>query len=217
MNRALITLIITLLLSSCSGILGPVKIPEVNTYTLAATGYAAHARHQKKITLMLATPTASPGYQSKKMIYNKRPLEVKSFTKNQWAGTPADMLQPLLLQSLRDTGYFHAVIAPPISAERHYRLAVNLIELRQDFTREPSRVRMVLQASVVDDSSNKVLASRVFSSVIATKCDSPYGGVVAANKATYRILGAVSLFCVNTIAHPPRLNAYNRLNLPEPK
>lgn len=187
-------------MSACS-VLGPIDTPDVHTYQLRSGHFSNRPAYGKKITLMLSTITASPGYQTKNMIYNRKPFELSSFTKNEWAGPPAEMLQPMIMQCLRSTGYFHAVIAPPVSADRNLRLNVNLIELRQDFTCKPSRVRMAIQAELIDDASDKVINSRVFSTSVATKSDTPYGGVYAANYATKYLLRQLTRFCVNTVVH----------------
>lgn len=173
----------------------------MHTYTLAGVIYRTQLRHHKKITLMVTAPTASVGYQSKKMIYNKKPFELSGFANNQWAGPPAEMLQPLIVQCLRNTGFFHAVVSSAISSDRNVRLKVNLLELRQDFTESPSRIHMALQAELINDKTNKVMNSKVFATTVAAQHETPYGGVFAANNATNRILNQLSRFSVDTVLH----------------
>lgn len=185
-------------LSGCS-IMGPIASKPMQTYTLAASYSKYQPRHRKNITLMVSMPTASSGYQSKKMIYNKKPFELNAFTKNQWAGPPAEMITPLLLQYLRDTGYFHAIIQPPISARRNIRLKINLLELRQDFTSKPSKVNMAIQADLIDEKNSKILNSKVFATSYFAPCDTPYGGVIAANRATNKLLQQIANFCVHSM------------------
>lgn len=214
-------LITFILLSSCS-IMDPIKTPAMQTYTLSGGFVKQQTRHRKNITLMVSKPTASSGYQTKKMIYNKKPFELSAYTKNKWAGPPAEMITPLLLQTLRNTGYFHAIIEPPISAHRNLRLKINLIELRQDFTTRPSQVNMALQADLIDEKDNKILNSKVFGTRCNTPYDTPYGGVIAANRATKLLLHQVAYYCIRNIVGQSPIErqdySVNRhIHLPKPK
>lgn len=202
-------MLLTGLIGGCS-LVKPVDVPPMHTYTLSINSFKNSRPSTHLATLLITTPTASPGYQTQAMIYNQKPYELNAFTKNQWAGPPADMLTPLVLQAIRDTGYFHAVIGTPISANRTIRLKVHLLELRQDFTSRPSRIRMALQAIIVNDKTNQVENSRVFSTVQRTPCDAPYGGVIAANRATTILVHQIADFCSNNIVHPKRRHHHRR-------
>lgn len=212
--------LVSLGMAGCT-LMGPEKQPSQHTYNLKAPAYHSHRAHTRPITLMVNTPTASSGYQSKKMIYNQKNYELSTFARNVWAGAPADMLKPIILQSLRNTGYFHAVIGTPVSARRNLRLKVNLIELRQDFTLCPSQVKMSLSAALIADQSDRVINSRVFATQVTAPQETPYGGVIAANKATAILMRQLSEFCVDNIAHSQRTahrshNKKTPINLPVP-
>lgn len=204
--KAGIQILLLLLLTSCA-----VNKPPKATYTLGPTHYHSQKSTQSKYTLLVSSPTASPGYDTKKMLYNKKPYEIMPFAKNQWAGPPAKMLQPLLIQAIRDTGYFHAVLAPPLSARRHWLLKTNLLELRQDFTYSPSCIHMSIQVEIIDKPNDKVVNSQVFSTQVNTFKNTPYEGVIAANKATRILLNRIADFCVNTVVYNQE-----QLELPPP-
>lgn len=212
-------LFMSLLTSGCA-LMGPANTPVQHVYTLKAPTYHNHNTASRKITLLVNTPTASSGYQSKNMIYNQKDYELNSFSRNHWAGPPAEMLKPILLQSLRDSGYFHAVIGTPISAHRHLRLRVNLIELRQDFTLCPSQIKMALQASLIADQSDRVINSRVFATQVTCQQDTPYAGVIAANRATGKLMQQLAQFCVDNAVNARKKQHASAVNpaisLPEP-
>lgn len=177
------------------------KTPNKTTYTLEPGLFRSTYQARSKQTLLVSAPTASPGYETKKMLYNKKPFEISAYAKNQWAGPPAKMLQPLLIQRIRDTGYFYAVVAPPLSANKNWLLKTNLLELRQDFTRSPSCIHMAIQADIIDKSNNDVIDSKVFTTSIITTKNTPYGGVIAANEATRYLLDDIAQFCVNAMVY----------------
>jgi hypothetical protein len=75
----------------------------------------------------------------------------------------------------------------PTAAAGDLRLDTEILRLQQDFTSQPSRVRFTLRAYVVDNTTRRVLASRVFDESVAAATDDPYGGILAANRAVQRI------------------------------
>src|SRR4029077_11573392 len=111
-----------------------------------------------------------------------------AFAKHQWIAPPALLLQPLIVQSLRDTGYFRAVIASPQVALTDWRLDTQLFTLRQDFFPSNSQICLILQAQVVNARTNKVIAQRQFVAIVNAPQRTPEGGVTAANEATQQVL-----------------------------
>lgn len=190
-------------LTGCS-FLGPQEQPETSTYTLSIPRLHNVPTTSKQLTLMVTTPTASSGYTSKKMIYNEHPYELSAFGRNEWAGPPAEMLEPLLIQKLRDTGYFHAVVATPFSANRELVLRTRLLELRQDFTCKPSHIILALQVELINNKTEQVINSQTFSCSMPTHCNTPYGGVQTANQAANVVLDKVAQFAVRSLIEHPQ-------------
>jgi cholesterol transport system auxiliary component len=62
-------------------------------------------------------------------------------------------------------------------------------------------VRFTLRAYVVDNTTRRVLAWRVFDESVTAASDDPYGGVVAANRAVQSVLGQLAGFCATATAH----------------
>jgi cholesterol transport system auxiliary component len=185
-------------LSSCS-LLGPQKTPTVTTYTLSISKIHTVPVHDHKITLLVNTPTAAAGYDSRKMIYTKRPYELSEFALNQWAAPPAEMLETILVQKLNDTGRFHAIISNAYSANRQFILRTHLIELRQNFTVKPSQIQLSLQAELINAQDSKVINTGTFATSVPAVQNTPYGGVLAANKAADRLLNQIAEFCLHSL------------------
>ncbi|KTC95000.1 ABC-type transport auxiliary lipoprotein family protein [Legionella feeleii] len=183
------------LLTACS----PIKTPITNQYKLAAFSnkqLAANAAHQ---SILVTTPDAVAGYQTEQMLYIQQPFELGSFAKNAWIDPPADMLFPLIVQSLQRSGYFYAVASTPHSEQTDYRLDTQLIALQQNFLRKPSVLDLVVKVTLTHVSDNRVVASKVISQHVCCPMDTPYGGVIAANRATENLTAEVTNFVVNHV------------------
>lgn len=201
MKKLLLILLNLTLLTACA-----VNVPVKATYTLNETSPQHHQNFHKPKTILISMPTANVGYETKNMLYTLQPYEIKSFSKHQWAGPPAKMLLPLLIQHLDNTGYFQATATPPLSAYNHKLLKTHLLELQQDFSVHPSCIRLSIRADIIDKAKDTVLASQVFTTNIPTNSDTPYGGVIATNKATRILLDQIAWYCVqHLIDHPIRL------------
>lgn len=62
---------------------------------------------------------------------------------------------------------------------------------------------MIFEAILIDTCCHQVIGEKVFEVVIAAPKNNPYGGVLAANRATSIILDQVTCFVIRTIeSHP---------------
>lgn len=174
----------------------PVKTTITNAYQLSAYSSKQFALKPRPITLLVTAPEAVAGYQTEQMLYIKKPFQIESFAKNSWINPPADMLFPLLVQSLQGTGYFYAVASSPYNSAADYRLDTQLLILEQNFLKKPSVIEFSVKVVLTRIEDNKVVASRIISQQIPCSVDTPYGGVVAANKATRLFTATVADFVV---------------------
>lgn len=194
MKRISIIISFIVLLSSCIN-LKPVDV-STNTYTLDRASTEQFGRAGEGGTLLIMTPTASPGYETRKLIYVEQPYLLQAFARNEWVSPPAQMLLPLLEESLRNTGYFKAIVKQPFSGMSEKRLNVELLSLQQQFLQQPSEIYMEIKADLIDNRSNTIVASKVFKTSIPTTSPTPYSGVIAANEATEKLLEQVAQFAV---------------------
>ncbi|HAU0828647.1 TPA: hypothetical protein JBH46_05980 [Legionella pneumophila] len=184
-----------LTLMSCS----PVKVPVTNEYQLTAYSTKQLTRKPRPITIQVTVPEAVAGYQTEEMLYMKKPFKLEPFVKNAWTSPPADMLFPLLVQSLQSSGYFYAVTSSPYSEEADYRLDTQLLKLEQNFIRKPSVLEFSAKIVLTHISDNQIIGSRIVSLQIPCSQDTPYGGVIAANQATFRFTATATDFVVSHI------------------
>ena len=196
-SRHFFLVFLIILLSGCG--FSPIKVAPESHYTI--TQWPQHTRVIKKPiskqTILITTPIAAPGYETSNMIYVMVPYQLRSFANHRWVASPAQLLLPLLADHIRSRNYFKVVMASPFSGETTYQLNTQLLVLQQEFLQPDSRVRLVMQATLVNNQSGKVIASRVFQAVIPAKNNNPYGGVLATNQAANQVLNQIARLVVH--------------------
>lgn len=196
---------LTFCLAGCAGTMfTPVKLPETKTYKLENNTDALNPKrakydHKHKKTLLISIPTAAPGYQTEEMVYLQHPFELSRFAHNKWAAAPAQMLQTLLAEKLRNTGYFFAVITTPSTGKAELRLEAQLLKLQQSFLTKPSRVYMQLQIQLFDNNTNEIMFDHGLTTVVSAPSDTPQGYAIAANQITNKLLDGIAVFVEKNI------------------
>ena len=201
MIKSIILLLVSsfLLLMACS----PVKTPLTNQYKLTAFS-SKHLVNQSKHSILVTAPDAVGGYQTEQMLYMQKPYELSAFVKNAWVDQPANMLFPLIVQSLQRSGYFFAIASTPHAESTEDRLDTQLLELHQNFLKKPSVIDLVAKVVLTHVSDNRVVASRVISQHVRCPMDTPYGGVIAANKAAENFTAELANFVVSKVRQEAR-------------
>ncbi len=197
------------LLSGCS-IMSPVDITPMNSYRLTAVAPQSAPVKSSNMTMLVSIPETVPGYESNAMAYVKQRYELAYFTENRWVSSPSAMLGPLLVESLQNTHRFRAVAETPYAGFSDVRLDANLTDLYQDFTVKPSREVVGLSVTLVDLHTHRTLTSEKFRDVEVAPEDTPYGGVIAANRAVSKLLGNINDFVLKNTMHmsaPPTIQA----------
>src|SRR5579883_313436 len=184
------------LITGCS-LFSPVKGPD-NTF-LIRTVPCPHEKWPGRPINLLVLPTGSNSiYNTTDMAYSTSCYQLSFYAKNGWAAPPARMMQPLLVETLQRTHYFHVVDSAPISASYDYVLSTQLIELRQVFCGCHSEVHLKVSAQLTNTATNRVIASREFE-VIEPAAPNPCGGVIAANRAMAYVLIQIANFCLRKL------------------
>jgi cholesterol transport system auxiliary component len=181
-----------LFLLGCS----PVKTTVSNQYQLSKFSGKQYTSNRSHVSLLVTAPDAVAGYQTEQMLYIKTPFKVEAFANNAWTNPPADMLYPLMTQSLLISGYFYAVASSPYGDGSDYRLDTQLLRLHQNFLKKPSEIEFTVKLVLTRVKDSKVIASRLINEHIPCLTDTPFGGVLAANKATEQFTAAVTNFVI---------------------
>jgi cholesterol transport system auxiliary component len=138
--------------------------------------------------LLITQPKAQAGFDTALMAYLLRPYEVNYYAFNQWADTPARMLQRVIVENLDKTGLWSAVLQTAGAVPAQYRLDCDNLVLEQQFFTNPSRVRLALRAQLTDVRKQSILATRSFEVFENAASDDAYGGVIAANHASAKLI-----------------------------
>lgn len=196
MTVAVALLVSLLLVGPACTLLGPsrAELPQLHGLAWSAPTSAPHAPTDAP-ALLVGIPRAGPGFDSPRMAYTAEPHALAYFARHQWVDTPARMLQPLLVRAAESTGRFAAVVQGPTSVATDLRLDTEIVELVQDFSVRPSRVRLALRAQLVDVAERRVVAVRDVTLSEPAPNDDPAGGVEAANRVLGAALRAVAELC----------------------
>jgi ABC-type uncharacterized transport system auxiliary subunit len=72
------------------------------------------------VSLLVARPITSHLYRDDRIVFGSGPVQLGTYEYERWASTPADMIQDLLVNSLRATGQYRSVLRPGSSAKGDY-------------------------------------------------------------------------------------------------
>ncbi|MCV2356473.1 ABC-type transport auxiliary lipoprotein family protein [Paucibacter sp. B2R-40] len=139
-------------------------------------------------SLRINAPLAAAGFDSRRLIYLREPYRLDYFAKHEWADTPARMLAPLLLAAFDAGGRFRVVTGANSAASAEFSIDTEIIRLQQDFSQSPSQAQLTLRASLLDNATRRVLASREFDARVAAPSEDAAGGVKAVNLALKQVL-----------------------------
>ncbi len=169
------------LLTSCT-LFSPVQNQGNASYQLKNTP-SVHTKNTKAYTLLVTTPETNAMYNNNQIAYTQNPYQISYYAKSYWADTPANMIQQLMIQTLQNTHFYHAIIPQANMGRYDYILNSQLLELEQDFLVSPTRERFKFSIQLVRAADNHVMATKQFSVSIPTHQNNAYGAVIAANKA----------------------------------
>jgi len=182
------------LLSGCA-LFSPVTT-DTRKSVLDSVPLEAPSEKTHEATLLVLLPETAPVYATTQMAYSTQAHQIAYFSRNEWAATPSQMIQPLIVETLRNTHFFSAVLSPPDSGRHTLALRTEILELKQDFTSEPAMLRLAMRVHLYREATNQVVATRELSAGEPMTERDPYAGVVAANKATATLLGELAKFVV---------------------
>lgn len=139
-------------------------------------------------SLLISLPQPAPGFESPRMAYEQVPHEVRYFATSRWVDSPARMLAPLITNTLERSEEWSSVSQLPSVIRGDYRLDISQVTLIQEFTQQPSRIRLALRAQLMTVYDPHVVGTRNFEFREEALSEDAYGGVQAAQKAVQRLL-----------------------------
>jgi cholesterol transport system auxiliary component len=175
--------------------IGPAEITPARTYLLnpeiSVRKTIADGAAGNHSTLLISVPKAQPGFDTARMAYLLRPHELNYYAFNQWVDTPGRMLLRLITQAMEAAGLWRAVVQAPSPLRADYRLDCDNLVIEQQFF-SPSRVRLGLRVQLVDIKRQIVMGVRNFEVFESSPSEDAYGGVIAANRASAKLLAELT-------------------------
>jgi cholesterol transport system auxiliary component len=186
----------TISLTACA--FGPVASREVNTYTLSTQKTAKRCSQIKADTLLVAMPQAMPGYQTEKMAYRQQTNEIAYYTRNTWIAPPAELLQPMIIRTLQNSGCVGSVVPEPYLGVADLRLDTQVLQFARVYANKQDKrgaYHIAVNTQLVDTISNRVVASQNTQVQQPIKSSQPRAGVEAANLAANTVMQDIAKLC----------------------
>lgn len=190
------------LLTGCTSLLST-QVTQTTYHSLDTTAFNAQIEDHSNTahdlpTLIVNTPKAAAGFDTRRMMYSRSQHQLEYFARNEWIDTPSHMLQPLIVSAIENSQRFSAVVPKMAAAKTDLRLESEILSLLQDFNSKPSVVRFTFRATIINNVTGQVVALREFDERVIATSDDPSGGVKAANKAVNNALEKLGLFSAET-------------------
>ena len=151
------------------------------------------------VTVKVNPSSATPGFDTARMVYSRVPYKLGYFAHNEWIDTLARMLTPLIVNTLKEKSLFSAVTLCPSSADSTFSLDTQIIQLKQVFLTPKSRERLTVCLTLIDNVKHTVMFVHELDIVVTAETENPYGGVIAANEAVAKLLDDLVLLCDEAI------------------
>ncbi|MBY0234543.1 MAG: ABC-type transport auxiliary lipoprotein family protein [Burkholderiaceae bacterium] len=168
--------------------LSPAPAPTPAPAPMSSSAVLPQPALPAQLSLRINEPLAAAGFDSRRIIYLRQPYRLDYYARHEWADTPARMLAPLLQSAFAVSGLYRVVVSAASAANTELSLDTEIMRLQQDFSQRPSQLRLSLRASLLDNASRRVLASREFDVSLAAPSEDAQGGVTAANLALQQVL-----------------------------
>jgi cholesterol transport system auxiliary component len=196
----LVLVLLSMIAGGCAAPFGPREAEATRIFLLTRAEPSSPRLNPAGPSILVSRPRAAPGFAGVQMIYTETPFELDSFAHHRWADTPANMLEPLVVAALENSGLFREVATAATRARTDLRLDSELLRMVQVFSSGRSRVEVAMRVSLIGAASSELIDSRLLEVVEPADEGNPYAGVEAANRAVARLLDEVGSFLARNLA-----------------
>jgi ABC-type uncharacterized transport system auxiliary subunit len=120
MRRSKHTAVLSLLLAGTLCGCGGARPTKYYVLDAPAATPSSQSTTQFPISLVIARPITSHLYRDDRIVFGSGPVELGTYEYERWAQSPADMIQDMLVNSLRSTGQYRSVLRPGTNAKGDY-------------------------------------------------------------------------------------------------
>jgi ABC-type uncharacterized transport system auxiliary subunit len=151
------TIVACLILSAC-GAITPVKYYRLDVVPSSAPSAGA----TYPVTLILGQITAPDLFRDNKLVYSTGSVQLGTYDNQRWAEAPAEMLENMLIQTLRASGQYRTVERISSSARGDYVLRGHLSAFNEVDTPQVA-ARFSLELELFDRKSGTVIWTQPYS------------------------------------------------------
>lgn len=155
-DTALVVAIVGLM-SAC-GAARPVKY-----YTLGVDTPSPAASSQLPVTILVGRITASHLYRDDRLVYGSGPVELGTYEYDRWAEPPTDMIQDILIASLRSGGQYRSVSRMASSIRGDYIVHGQLLSLYEADNKPHLSAHFALRLELFDPKAGLTVWSDSYS------------------------------------------------------
>jgi cholesterol transport system auxiliary component len=168
------------------------KTPSVTEYKITSDNsvVTSDSKRCKNKSLKVSQAFSSTSLMSESMNYSLPKNRVFSYSQAKWRESPNHLITNEVLKKVRATKLFKDVQVSKSRSKSNLILEINVEDFMQYFTDDLSNSHAVVSISfsLIDSSTNLVIATKVFNSKVDTNSNDANGGVEALNSALSSVL-----------------------------
>jgi cholesterol transport system auxiliary component len=145
--------------AACTGSLFDSEAPATRTYVLAAAP-ATSSAPATALDVVVSEPTTAPGLRSERIAVLHPDRHLEYYAGARWGGTAAEVMQSLLVGSMRNQQAFRSVTAASSGSAATHVVDIELRDFQAEYAagRDAPTVKVSLVANVVRLSDRKLIA-----------------------------------------------------------
>jgi cholesterol transport system auxiliary component len=195
-----LTLLLTLALAGCGGVFES-KIAAPQTYVLRLPPPATAATEPSAGSVMVLRPEAGPGLESNRIALLRSDRRFDFFAASLWAAPAPDVVENVVVDALRGTGTFAAVLDDSAPFAPRYDLRITMRRFEADYTSgESPTVHVVLDCTLGRRRDRALLVSFTAQGSARAEADRVGAVVAAFESAVGSAVGEITRVTTTAIA-----------------
>jgi cholesterol transport system auxiliary component len=143
---------------------------------------------QAKYQLVVNEPTSVQALDTNRIMIRPRADQISYYKGAAWSDRLPHLVQVRTIETLQNSGAVKAVTSSSDRVDGDYMLSMEIRAFQIDNASGKPSADVDIFAKLIDNNSSKVVASKGFSTRVASASDTPSAGVAALNQALTEVL-----------------------------